>query len=80
LPSLEDVAAISAAGHSIALKSDGTVWCWGHGGFGQLGDGARVSKPTPVRAEALDDVVFVEAASYSLASLLRASGLGMYRE
>ena len=81
LPGLEDVVAISAgSGHSIALKSDGTVWCWGDGRFGQLGDGACVSKPTPVRAEALDDVVFVEAASYSLASLLRASGLGMYRE
>ncbi|HBK60154.1 MAG TPA: chromosome condensation regulator RCC1, partial [Firmicutes bacterium] len=42
----------------------GTVWCWGDGRFGQLGNGARVSKPTPVRAEALDDVLFVEAAWY----------------
>ena len=27
--------------HSCALRTDGTVWCWGYGHFGQLGDGSR---------------------------------------
>ena len=34
------VAAVSAGRtHSCALKTDGTVWCWGAADFGQVGDG-----------------------------------------
>lgn len=38
------------SGHSIAQKSDGTVWAWGAGGYGQMGDGANEhrSLPAPV--------------------------------
>jgi hypothetical protein len=28
--------------HSCARKTDGTLWCWGHGGYGQLGGGSIV--------------------------------------
>jgi len=36
--------------HSCALKRDGTLWCWGRGTEGQLGQGpsARGSAPAPV--------------------------------
>ncbi|MCK5161779.1 MAG: hypothetical protein KAQ99_09425, partial [Candidatus Aureabacteria bacterium] len=35
---LSDVTAISAGYmHGLALKSDKTVWAWGHNGYGQLG-------------------------------------------
>ena len=27
------------AGHSLAIKTDGTLWSWGYGGSGQLGNG-----------------------------------------
>lgn len=41
---------ISAGGyHSIALKSDGTLWAWGRNGYGQLGDGSTVDKHYPVQ-------------------------------
>src|SRR3990172_3720456 len=35
-------------GHTVALKSDGTVWAWGYNGFGQLGDGTITDRHTPV--------------------------------
>ncbi|VEN73243.1 hypothetical protein EPICR_140004 [Candidatus Desulfarcum epimagneticum] len=46
---LED-AVQTAAGlrHTVALKSDGTVWAWGAGSRGQLGDGTRKPRYSPV--------------------------------
>lgn len=33
--------------HSCAIKNDGTVWCWGSGQHGRLGDGATSNNTTP---------------------------------
>ena len=35
--------------HTVALKSDGTLWTWGHNIYGQLGDGTNVDKNTPTQ-------------------------------
>ena len=35
-------------GHSLALKTDGTVLAWGNNGFGQLGDGSLSSQTKPI--------------------------------
>ena len=34
--------------HACALKSDGTVACWGGNSFGQLGDGTNQDRKLPV--------------------------------
>src|SRR5436190_592235 len=37
--------------HSVALKSDGTVWAWGANWYGQLGDGTIADRHTPVQVK-----------------------------
>ena len=46
------VVAISAGqNHTCALKNDGTVWCWGYNGEGQLNDGTLQNSATPVQTK-----------------------------
>ena len=35
--------------HTLAIKTDGTLWSWGNNGFGQLGDGSTANKSSPVQ-------------------------------
>jgi alpha-tubulin suppressor-like RCC1 family protein len=35
--------------HSLALKTDGTLWAWGYNQRGQLGDGTLVDRTIPVK-------------------------------
>lgn len=35
--------------HSLALKSDGTLWAWGLNDYGQLGNGSLNSSNTPIQ-------------------------------
>lgn len=47
--------------HSLALKSDGTVWSWGDNDTGELGNGARASSNLPVTVSSLPGVVAIAA-------------------
>ena len=54
--------------HSLALKSDGTVWAWGQNERGQLGDGTTSNRSTPVQVSNLTGVIAIAAGdSQSLA-------------
>ena len=49
---LAGVTAISCGyGHTVARKTDGTVWAWGRNGDGQLGDGTLGNRSSPVQAQ-----------------------------
>jgi alpha-tubulin suppressor-like RCC1 family protein len=40
--------------HSCARKADGTVWCWGYDGDGEIGDGTTAfRRPSPTQVSAL---------------------------
>src|SRR5690606_3377825 len=60
-------------GHSVLLKEDGSAWCTGLNGLGQLGDGTTDNKSTPVQV--LGGHVFVKVAAGSSHSIgLKADG------
>jgi alpha-tubulin suppressor-like RCC1 family protein len=48
-------------GHSLFLRSDGTVWSCGYNGHGQLGVNSLTDKKTPVQISTLTDVISVAA-------------------
>jgi len=60
---LSDVVAIEAgASHSLALKSDGTVWTWGKNTAGILADGTGGAGElvlTPTQVKGLEDVISI---------------------
>ena len=41
--------AVTNSSHTAAVKTDGTLWAWGFGICGKLGDGYTTSKCSPVR-------------------------------
>jgi len=55
--------------HTVALKSDGTVWAWGYNDGGQLGDGTTTHRNTPVQVTGLADVIAVSAGSVHTVAL-----------
>jgi alpha-tubulin suppressor-like RCC1 family protein len=81
----EPVAIAAGRAHSLVLSSDGTVWAWGYGYYGQLGNTVAFSAnslvPQPVcdvgatdcQAHPLRDVVAI-AAGYEFSAALRSDG------
>jgi alpha-tubulin suppressor-like RCC1 family protein len=64
-----------AAGHlhTLALKSDGTVWAWGLNASGQLGDCTTTKRVVPVRVSDLTGVKAI-AGGYSHSIALKKDG------
>jgi alpha-tubulin suppressor-like RCC1 family protein len=72
---LADVTAIAAGHHhSLALRSDGTVWSWGSNSRGQLGTGGgSASSPSPAQVPGLSNVIAI-AAGQAHSMALRSDG------
>ncbi len=75
---LTKIIAIAAGyNHSVALRSDGTVWAWGRNGSGQLGNGTSINSNIPVQVKApdgksfLDSVVAIAAGGEHTLALMR---------
>ena len=62
---LTNVTAIAGGGPiggtAYALESDGTVWSWGVGADGELGDGSKASTSTPVQVRGITNAVSIAA-------------------
>lgn len=56
----------AGADHSLALRSDGTVWAWGRNSYGEIGDGIGGYQDAlrPVQVSGLSNVIGVAAGGY----------------
>ena len=65
-----DWAQISAgAYHTVALKTDGTLWAWGYNSYGGLGDGTTAHKSSPVQIGTATDWAQISAGDYHTVAL-----------
>jgi alpha-tubulin suppressor-like RCC1 family protein len=61
---LSNVVAVAGGDqHSLALQADSTVWAWGNGGWGQLGQGAYGGSSKPVRVPGFSGVTALASGS-----------------
>jgi alpha-tubulin suppressor-like RCC1 family protein len=66
IPNLNEVASLAAGdGHSLALRTDGTVWGWGRNFSGQLGLGNNTDVFNPVKITALAGITAISASILS---------------
>ncbi len=73
---LTNVIQVAAGGyHTCALKTDGTVYCWGGNSSGQLGDNTNTHRYTPVQVKGvggegyLTDITQISAGGYHTCAL-----------
>lgn len=70
LDTAADWASVSAGGsHTIAVRTDGSLWAWGDNKLGQLGDGSNSPKKTPVQVGTASDWVSLAAGAQHSAAI-----------
>ncbi|QQR90523.1 MAG: hypothetical protein IPJ88_01900 [Myxococcales bacterium] len=61
-PTAWSVSSITAGfDHACAIATDGTLWCWGSNGFGQLGIGSATSQSVPTQVGTQNDWIAISA-------------------
>jgi alpha-tubulin suppressor-like RCC1 family protein len=72
---LSGITLIAAGGsHTLALKSDGTLWSWGYNNLGQLGDGTLTGRLIPVQAASGVSNISALAAGVTMSLALKSDG------
>lgn len=56
--------------HSVALKSDGSVWAWGNNYDYQLGDGTQVASATPKQVSGITGAIQIASSENTTLALL----------
>lgn len=78
LPSGRIVQTIAASGfHNYALATDGSMWAWGFGGSGQLGNGSTVNAYWPVAVNSLPagkSILRIASGAYAHGFILASDG------
>jgi alpha-tubulin suppressor-like RCC1 family protein len=59
--------------HSVAIKTDGSLWAWGNNQYGQVGDGTNVNKYAPVQIGASYNWAVIEC-GFEFTAALKTSG------
>jgi len=60
--------------HTAAVKSDGTLWCWGYNLYGQLGDNSVTQRNSPVQTVAFGTNWMQVCAGYQSTAAIKADG------
>lgn len=61
--------------HTLAIRSDGSLWAWGQNANGQLGDGTTTNKASPTRIGTGTDWTYVAAGSTHSLAINKAGAL-----
>lgn len=71
VPGIDDATAVAVGyPHACAIRRDATLWCWGTGDAGELGDGRRTTSWKPVQVPLPGPVVRVVAGKHSTCARL----------
>jgi alpha-tubulin suppressor-like RCC1 family protein len=61
--------ALNPSKFTVAIKTDGTLWAWGRGNLGQLGDNTITGKSSPIQIGSLTNWKQVAASEYHTAAI-----------
>ncbi|MBO3745011.1 ricin-type beta-trefoil lectin domain protein [Streptosporangiaceae bacterium NEAU-GS5] len=69
LPPIKHISASILGPHVLAVGTDGSLWAWGTNGSGELGDGTKTYRPTPVKVAISGTITQVAAGNRSSLAL-----------